>query len=216
MNYLLIRGGKYYRKYGFLSSIYRLWIIVIRTLFQNSSIIYFSNLTDLKASPQNYFDLELESKKKEEDLTEENCKQLYAYQDKRILESQMKNRFNKGAVLWLAKLNDEIVGFIWTIRRRTIKPFFFPLLESDAYLFDNEILSDYRGKGINPVFIDKVLIELKHEGYIRAFIDTRLWNKPEIHSLKKTCFMKLALVRQVRLLEKNIVIWGDPKHLQNN
>lgn len=215
MNYLLIRGVNYYKKYGLLQSIYKLWIITKRRLFQNASIIYYSSLIDLKPSSQNYLNLKIEIKKRREDLTEDSYKKLYKYHDERILKHQIKNRFDKGAVLWLAKLNYEIVGFIWTIRRHTLKPFFFPLLDSDAYLFDNEIFKDYRGKGINPVFVNKVLMELRNEGYIRAFIDTRLWNKSEIHSLEKTCFTKLAIVSQVQLLGKNIVNWRDPKHLQN-
>ncbi|MEN6350228.1 MAG: GNAT family N-acetyltransferase [Syntrophomonas sp.] len=212
MNYFLIRAVKYYESHGLFQSISRLWILMKRRLFQNAFIIYYSNLINLNPLSQNYLDFEVESKKKQNDLTEENCRKLYKYQDERILKPKIRDRFDKGAVLWLAKLNDEIVGFIWSIRRHTVKPFFFPLLYNDVYLFDNEIFEDYRGKGINSVFVDKVLMELRSEGYIRAFIDTRIWNISEINSLSKTGFTKLTVVSQIQLFGKNVVIWHNPKN----
>lgn len=208
MNNFFIRAVLYYKKYGLLKSIHRAWIVAKRSLFQNTSILFFANLIDLMPSSRHYPNLKIESKQREEDISEENYKQLCTGWNNQIIISEIKKFFNKGAVLRLAKLNDEAAGFLWTIRKNTVKPFFFPLLAGDVYLFDNEILEDYRGKGINSVFIDKVLMELKHEGYIRAFIDTKAWNESEIRSLEKTLLNKLAFVRQVHLLGKNIVFWG--------
>lgn len=215
IKFFYIRFVKFFRKYGFAQSIKRLWIITKRRLFQQSSIIYYSNLIDLKPSLQSCLNLKIENKKNKEDLTDDDYKKLYKYHDERIINNLIKNRFDKGAVLCVAKLNDEFVGFIWTIKQYTVKPFYFPLLEQDVFLFDNEIFEDYRGKGINSVFVDKVLLELHSEKYTRAFIDTRLWNKSEIHCLDKTCFKKLAIASQVQLFGKNIVIWRDQKKLGN-
>jgi ribosomal protein S18 acetylase RimI-like enzyme len=171
--------------------------------------MYYSELqqitTDILLLPQEY----LVDSWNREDTSERNIFEVfYKYQDENIVKEKIISRFKRGAELWTIQVSKQIAGFVWSIRGTTIKPYFFPLGPNDVHLFDNEIFPPFRGKGLNSILIDSVLLELKKKGILRAFIETRNWNIAEINSLSKT---KLKIFGQVVTLNigKKVIIWLD-------
>ena len=121
---------------------------------------------------------------------------LFRYRPKGIFNFNLDERFSKGATLWCIIYNNLLSGFVWSIPQFPLEKYFLPLTEKDIHLFDNEIFEDYRGKGINKFLIHHVLYELKNMGYQRAYIETAVWNTPEMRSLAKTPFKRLAIVKK--------------------
>ena len=148
------------------------------------------------------------------DLVPSEVDALIAGHDVTTIRKKNSARFSKGAHLWLIKRDDTVFGFVWSLGAGTMKPYFFPLGKCDVYLFDNEIFYAYRGKGINRIFLKKVLNELKQHGFRRALIDTRIWDTPEIRCLTRIPFQPIAKARHIRLMGKVIVIWDSDRVMQ--
>lgn len=155
--------------------------------------------------PQNFA---VECRKNFGEILKDEIETLIHYGGERIIRYELKNRFGKGAYLWLMKVDRKAVGMVWTIRQKTLKPYYWPLTPNDVHLFDNEVFRDYRGQGINPFLINYVVFELKQKGFVRAFIETNEINKPEIRSLSKTFFAELGRAKRLHLPGQNITIWS--------
>jgi hypothetical protein len=151
--------------------------------------------------------LRIEAKFKESDLSFQERKELDRLRHPAINKSQLTERFSAGAKLWIAKLDGAIVGFVWTMKGSTLRPYFFPMLEEDAHLFDNEIGTFHRGRGINPVFINHVLYELKNQGICRVFMETKVWNWSEIRSLQKTRLKRFCVATKYNLGRRSWTLW---------
>ena len=141
------------------------------------------------------------------EITESELQTLTYYRGEKIVLAQIDDHFSKGACLWLIAIEEKVVGMVWTIRQKTLKPYYWPMTPYDVHLFDNEVFPDFRGRGINPLFIDHLLFKLKKEGLVRAFIETRELNGPEIRSLSKTCFNELGRAHKFHIFCCDITIF---------
>ena len=88
-----------------------------------------------------------------------------------------------------------------------MEKYYFPIMEKDVLLFNNEIFVEYRGKGINTFLINSVLLNLKKMDFQRAYIDTGIWNKPEQRFLSKTSFKEIAVMNRHHLFNRIITVW---------
>jgi len=177
--------------------------------FRRQFVIFVAELTKLNheeiVMPQNFI---VECRKNDGEVTKAELETLMYYGGEQIIRYELEERFNKGAYLWLMKVDGEAVGMVWTIRQRTLKPYYWPMTSNDVHCFDNEVFRDYRGRGINSFLINYVVLKLKRKGFIRAFIETSKDNKPEIISLSKTFFAELGRATRLNLLGYNIIIWS--------
>jgi len=103
----------------------------------------------------------------------------------------------------------DVLGFVWTVERTPIQPYFFPLTAGDVHMFDNEIFFEYRGRGLNPLLIRTVLAQLRQAGLARVFIETLERNTPERKSLAKTAFKPIGVVRKRHIRHKTVVTWSS-------
>ncbi len=130
-----------------------------------------------------------------EDVSQQDWEIFCRHFRENYLQSTMKERFGKGALLWLLKVKGTLAGYIWTIRGTTINPYVRLLMPDEVNFFDNMVFENFRGRGINPVLVNYVLSEMQKQNCIRAFIETRTTNIAEIRSLAKTDFRKYGLAR---------------------
>lgn len=184
-------------------------IFIIWRQLKNKQILYYAELNERTNDIQNLpSNVTIEGKITKSEISNEDIQILTSARGKLTIECQLDDRFQKGARLWLLKVDGILVGFIWSLGQTTLQQYFFPLTEKDVYLFDNEILELFRNRSFNSFLINQVLLELKRLGKVRVFIDTHQWNIPEQRSLSKTNFKKLGTIRKIRLFHRNIVIWS--------
>ena len=206
---LLYRFFCYYKSHGVLKTIHHSIELIWNSLFRRKHFLFYVDLSGLDGEdyqlPEN---LTIECRKSEAEISEQELSVLALYRKDRVIKHLLKERFSKDATLWLVNLDSELVGLVWSIKAATIEPYYFPLTDSDVHLFDNEIFSKYRGRGINSHLIDYVLFSLRKEGAARAYIETKVKNIPEIKSLAKTQFRKYGSATKVSLFGRTIMCWS--------
>lgn len=211
-DFLIFRLRCYFRENGLVRTIGRSFELLWQSTFRKRRFLYY---VDLPKLPDEQFklreDLTVECKKGEDEISEEELNTLIFYRRERIIKRQLKDRFSKGASLWLIKLNAQVVGIVWSVREATIEPYYFPLTSSDVHLFDNEVFHDYCGRGINSQLINYVLFALKKQGMVRAYIETAVRNVREIRSLAKTYFRNYGSAIGLHIFGHNISFWSKTK-----
>jgi len=210
--FLFIRFIRYYRCKGIISTAHRLLQKIMESFFQKPNIIFFVDLPRLKNEkyilPANFG---VECVRSEAEISMQDLNMLFEHIGERIFRHRMEERFGKGALLWLVKVDNVLTGYIWTIVGTTIQLHYLPLTNKDVHLFDNFIFEELRGRGVNPALVNYVLAKLREEDMARAFIETNVANTPEIRSLAKTGFEKYGLARKYHAWGHCFVIWSKLK-----
>ena len=130
----------------------------------------------------------------------------------KLVQQNMKERFDLGASLWLIKSEGKLAGYGWTLSGSTVEPHYFPLGQDDIHLFDFHVFPQYRGRGINPLLVAHILSSLATEGMGRAFIETAEWNQSQLSSLlRKTPFRRLGVAKKWNIFDHIIVSWARTK-----
>ena len=207
-HFLPTRFIRYYRRKGIINTIHRVFQKIRELFFRKPDILFFADLPRLKN--EEYVlpaDFGVEFVRNEAEVSRQDINILCEHIGEKIFRYQMEERFSEGALLWLVKVDGMLVGYIWTIRGTTIQPHFSPVTTNDVHFFDNFIFEEFRGRGINPVFVDYVLWKVRKEGLIRALIETKVTNTPEIRSLAKTHFKPYGLARKLNILGRSVTMW---------
>jgi len=143
------------------------------------------------------------------ELSGEHLREMIIFWNPKLANRNIRERFERGASLWLIKSEDRLAGYGWTLQGRTIEPYYFPLAEDDVHLFDFHVFHQYRGQGINPYLVRQILGSLATTRGGRAFIDVAEWNVAQLSSLRKTPFRCLGSVRSFGILGHTIVSWNE-------
>lgn len=141
------------------------------------------------------------------DLSRANFEQVTSIWNPKLASANMRERFARGAVLWLIKSGESVAGYGWTLRGGSIEPYYFPLGADDVHLFDFYVLPEFRGRGINPHLVGSILNELVTTCDGRAFIEAAEWNTNQLLSLRKTPFRCLGRVRTLRVFRRVLIHW---------
>jgi ribosomal protein S18 acetylase RimI-like enzyme len=218
--FVLTRLIRYYRRNGVTSTTWKVLKKIRKSLFTKPEILYFVDLVTRQRKgntiPDNFT---IQCFRGEEEISSEDLNTLFEHLGEKIVRCDVKDRFGKGALLWLVKVDSTLAGYIWSISGRTIQPHYFPLTDKDVSLFDNYIFEECRGRSINPQLINYVLDELQRDGLIRVFIETNKTNSSEIHSLAKTDFKIFGVARKYHAGKRRFMIWseaGKDHELQNS
>lgn len=198
--YYWLRIRRYCRSQGVARTILRLFQKAFGQVFHRREAVYYVELTkDSHEKPELPQNISVEVLSKSENVPTEMIKAFSRSHCEGILRNEMERRFPEGANLWLLKVEGVIVGYIWSIVQDTITPYYWPLTPNDVHLFDNEIFPEYRGQGLNVVLLEYVLVRLRQEGLVRAFIEANLTNKAQRRSLKKTAFTEICCGVKARI-----------------
>lgn len=113
-----------------------------------------------------------------------------------LLQAYVQNRLDKGASLWCLGNETEDMTYTWALTGRTMKPYYFPLVEDDLHLFDGFTFPPFRGRGLNAVLLDQVLKHYKDRGFVRAYLETHEWNSSVLKLVPKNGFVRIGLARK--------------------
>jgi len=200
----------YYRRHGFSPTVRRVGVAVKRALFSSRNVLFYCDLATLTSPPSDLPSfLKVERKRSSAELSQEDLEAITGFWNPKLAQRNMKERFGKGASLWLIKSESRLAGHGWSLRGGTIQRHYFPLGPDDAHLFDFHVFPQYRGQGMNPLLVTRILQGLATEGASRALIEAAEWNQAQLSSLAKTPFRRLGLARKLTIFDRTIVCWAD-------
>jgi ribosomal protein S18 acetylase RimI-like enzyme len=122
---------------------------------------------------------------------------------------RIRERFEKGASLWLLESEGQLACYSWTIKGRAIDGYYFPLGSDDVQLFDFYVFPKFRGRAVLWILLAEILQALRAEGAARVFGDVAEWNQPSLSFYKMTPFRLLGMVRTYRILGQVIIRWSS-------
>jgi GNAT superfamily N-acetyltransferase len=206
----LARFMNYYQKRGFLRTISRIYEQPNRIIFKGQMLLFYAEMNEVNDSaltlPPNII---IVCKSTYNEAVQPDMQMIINYWKKENLMDNARERFGKGAILWIVKLNKDIAGFVWSIRGKMVSPWYLPLTFHDAVLFDCVIFEEYRGRGLYPRLMNYLFGKLKLDGVSRVFGFSYAWNKSSIRGLEKTHYHKFSEARKFRVLGRNVTIWSQ-------
>lgn len=144
-------------------------------------------------------------------LSPQDLHEMTNFWNPRQAHRNIRERFEKGASLWLIKLGDNLAGYSWTIRGRTIAQYYFPMAHDDVQLFDFYVFPKFRGRAILWFLIMFILRSLRDEGAFRVFGDVAEWNHPSLSFYKTIPFRRLGAVRSLTIFGHTFMSWSEYK-----
>ena len=197
-----------YARHGFAATVHRAVVAAKRAVFSGRSVLFYSDLAAQVVPPAELPSfLAVERKQSSAELDPIDLEAMTGFWNSKLAQRNVKERFEKGASLWLIKSEGRLAGYGWTLRGRTIEPHYFPIGQDDAHLFDFHVFPQHRGRGMNPFLVDHILRGLATEGVARALIEAAEWNHPQLSSLRKTRFRTLGYARKLTFFGRTLVCW---------
>jgi len=202
------RLADYYRRHGLGTTIRRAGLAGRRALFAGRMVVFYCNLDEQRLRPVSLPNtLAVQRVNTLAELSAEHLREMTSFWSPKLASRNIRERFEKGASLWLVELEGRLAGYGWTLRGSTIEPYYFPLAQNDVHLFDFHVFPNYRGRGMNPHLIGRVLDVFATNGGGRAFIEAAEWNDAQLSSLRKTPFRCLGSVRSFKIFDHTLVSW---------
>jgi len=124
-------------------------------------------------------------------------------------ERLIRERFEKGAALWMLRVDGKLAGYRWTLANNKMTPTYLPHSESDLHSIGFELFPEFRGRKLFNEFLTAMHVISKSEGFKRCYSETYLWNRRAINALLKVGMRKIGTARRFKLFGRNIVIWHD-------
>jgi ribosomal protein S18 acetylase RimI-like enzyme len=208
------RLAEYYRRHGFIDTLRRAQLTMRRQLFAGRMVVFYCDLADRRRVVQAAGPFVATCIRTPAELNDDYLQQMTGFWNGKIAYENIRERFKRGALLWLVVYENGLAGYGWVLHADTIEPYYFPLAQRDAHLFDFHVFPHYRGKGINPYLVDCILDDLASSGSMRAFIEVAEWNKPQLSSLRKTAFRHLGSVRSFTVLGHRFMLWSDARAVE--
>lgn len=205
----------YYTRHGFGATIRRVGLAVSRALFSNRMVVFYCDLAKQPTAPINIpRSLKVERLSSYAELSRQDLQEMTSFWNPKLAHRNIRERLEKGARLWLIKSEDRLAGYSWTIRGRTIAPYYFLLGEDDVQLFDFYVFPKFRGRAILWFLVAHILHSLRDEGAVRVFGDVAEWNQPSLSFYRMTPFRRLGLARSFTILGHSFTHWVDNENDQ--
>lgn len=205
----ILRFTDYYRRHGLAATIGRAMLAGKRALFAGRMVVLYCDLVDARRLPPGSVPgaMRVERLQALAELSAGRLQAMTGFWNPKLANRNIRERFEKGASLWLVECEEQLAGYGWTVQGRTIAPYYFPLGPDDVHLFDFHVFPQYRGRGINPYLIGQILDGLAANGASRAFIEAAEWNDAQLLSLRKTPFRCLGSVRSFAIFGHTLALW---------
>lgn len=194
----------FYRKHGFRSTTARVGVAFRRVSFFGRMVLFSCPLPIDRFIRNEEVCVERVDRT---NISKNDYECILDFWNPSISARQLSDRFEAGSELWLAKVNNRLAGFGWTIKGRTVEPHFFPLQSGDVHLFDFLVFPNFRGHGINVELVMEILIQLGNESVRLAHIECAAWNTAQLRSLAKTAFRNYGGATKIVLFGHAVVMW---------
>lgn len=202
------RFTAYYSRHGFRATIRRAVLSAKRTLFSSRMVVFYCDLTMLAPARVNIpSSLRVECLTTYVALGQRDLDEMTAFWNPKQAHRNIRERFDKEATLWLIKSGERLAGYSWTLRGRTIAPYYFLLGEHDVQLFDFYVFPKFRGRAILWFLVAHILQSLKDEGAARVFGDVAEWNQASLSFYKMTPFRRLGLAKSYTVFGHTFTRW---------
>jgi hypothetical protein len=142
------------------------------------------------------------------ELSAEHLQEMTSFWNPKLANRNIRQRFEKGASLWLVESGGRLAGYGWTIEGQTIAPYYFPLGLDDVQLFDFYVFPRFRGRALHWLLTGHILNTLAAEHRSRAFADTGEWNQAQLASFKMTPFRPLGFVKTYKIFGQVLNCWS--------
>jgi ribosomal protein S18 acetylase RimI-like enzyme len=206
------RLADYYRRHGLGATIRRTRLAGKRALFAGRMVVFYCDLDERRLRPVSIPKaFAVQRVKALTELGAENLQEMTGFWNPKLAKRDIRERFEKGASLWLVESEDRLAGYGWTLDGQTIAPYYFPLGRDDVQLFDFYVFPRFRGRAIHWLLTSHILHKLAAEGRSRAFADTGEWNQAQLASFKMTPFRFLGFVRTHKVFGRVHTCWQVSK-----
>ena len=203
------RVSSYIRRNGARATIERVRVGVRRASYAGKMVVFCCDLQLQELPPAGHPEpLTVECVNTLAEMGTDRFRTMTTLWNPKLADRNIRERFARGASLWMAMAGDVLAGYGWTLQGRTIEPYYFPLSENDVHLFDFQVFPDFRGRGINPFLVTSILVGLARDGRTRAFIEAASWNDAQLASLHKTPFRLLGTVRSLTIASHSVIRWS--------
>ncbi len=190
----------------------RVQLAAKRALFAGRMVVFYCDLDERELRPVDFpKNLRVERLRALAELSSTRLQEITSFWNAKLAYRSIRERFEKGASLWLLESEDHFAGYGWTLQGSTVEPYYFPLAKDDVHLFDFHVFPDYRGRSLNPYLIGRILDVLAVERAGRAFIEAAEWNDAQLASLRKTPFQRLGVARSFTILGHTFASWAENK-----
>jgi hypothetical protein len=202
------RFADYYRRNGLTATIRRAQLAGKRGLFAGRMVVFYCDLDEQRLPPVNIPNtMKVERIRVLTELSAEHFREMTSFWNAELAGRNIRERFEKGASLWLVVSEGRLAGYGWTLHGQAIAPYYFPLGLDDVQLFDFYVFPKFRGRALHWLLTAHILHMLAAEGRSRAFADTGEWNQAQLASFKMTPFRPLGLVRTYNILGNVLTCW---------
>jgi ribosomal protein S18 acetylase RimI-like enzyme len=203
------RFTDYCKRNGLRATLRRLGIATKRALFASRMVVFYCDLAKQTVAPVSLpSSIKVQRLSNYAELNSQDLHQLTSFWNPKQAHQDIVERFEQRASLWLIWSGDSLAGYSWTLRGRTIAPYYFPMAQDDVQLFDFYAFPKFRGRAILWLLITYILSQLQDEGAARVFGDVAEWNQPSLSFYKTLPFQRLGVVRSFPLLGHTYVSWS--------
>lgn len=205
----VLRCGVYFQRNGVRATVQRAGQVVRRALFSGRMVILGCEITAQGAASANWpACLKVERKRCEAEISAPDLEAMINFWNPQLARRNIKERFHKGASLWMIKAEGKLAGYGWTLQGRAVEPFYVRLQPEDVQLFDFLVFPEYRGRNINPGLVGCILRSLAAECRGHAYMEVAEWNLPQLSSVKKTPLRRLGSVWMLSLFGYKFPLWA--------
>ncbi len=206
---LLARPVFYLRHHGLLATGRRALLACRHGLLFHRQILFFCDLRALLSAEPRVSPATIERKTSMAELEAGDLAQILTTAEPAEVRRRIAERFARGAVLWLCKLDHKLAGYGWSLVGQTVEPHFFPLGSNDAHLFDFLVLPDFRGRRIHSIMVMHVLTELARENRSRAFFEADEWNDAVLRSFNRMPVERMGRASRFLLFGRTFAVWSE-------
>jgi hypothetical protein len=205
----LSRATEYYRRHGFAATLQRAGVSVKRAFLTGRMVVFYCDLASRKIPPmQAPAGCCVQRVRTLEELGSDRFQAMTSFWNPKLAQQNIRERFERGASLWLVESNDQLAGFGWSLEGDAIEPYYFPLGAKDVQLFDFYIFPGSRGGTLYWLLTNHILRTLAAEGWSRAFADTHEWNQAQLAAFRMTPLRALGSVKTYRLFGRVLTSWS--------
>lgn len=205
----LSRVTEFYRRHGFAATLQRAWVGAKRGFLSGRMVVFYCDLSSRKLRPMNApAGCSVRRIRSLAELGSDRFRAITGFWNPTLAQQNIRERFERGASLWLVESDRQLAGFGWTLEGSAIEPYYFPLGAKDVQLFDFYIVPEFRGRTLYWLLTNHILCTLAAEGWSRAFADTHEWNRRQLAAFQMTPFRALGSVKSYKLFGRVLTSWS--------